>query len=246
MFAIMKILIATPAAHGLVTTAYTESLFSLRDALYARGIEHIYRTTSISDLEGSRNVLASNALDENCTHVLFVDSDMGFRPRAVERLIDSGKPVAGAVYARRQLDLVALLRTLTPDEIKRPGWERRAISRHTTFIGDPLETIEVAGGFARFRAVGMGLCLIASTALRTMIERAALTPQSPVTARATYPVYGFFDRITFNGTPMAEDYSFCHRWAGCGGEVWAMVDEPIFHVGSHRFIGSFMEKISGA
>jgi len=242
----MKILIATPAAHGLVTTTYAESLFNLRDALYARRIEHAYGTTSISDLEGSRNFLASNALADSCTHVLFVDSDMGFRPRAVERLIDSGRPVVGAVYARRQLDLVALLRSLTPDELSAPGWERRAISRNTGFIGDPLDgKIEVTGGFARFRAVGMGLCLIACEALRTMIERAALAPQTPVTARATFPVYGFFDRIMVKTTPMAEDYSFCHRWASCGGEVWAMLDEPIFHIGSHRFIGSFMDKISG-
>jgi hypothetical protein len=243
----MKILIATPAAHGLVTTTYAESLFNLRDALYARRIEHIYDTTSISDLEGSRNFLASNALNEGCTHVLFIDSDMGFRPRAVERLIECGKPVVGAVYARRQLDLVALLRSLTPDELSKPGWERRAISRNTGFIGDPLDDkIEVTGGFARFRAVGMGLCLIACEALRTMIERGRLAAQTPVTARATFPVYGFFDRIMVTATPMAEDYSFCRRWAGCGGEVWAMLDEPIFHVGSHRFIGSFMDKISDA
>jgi len=241
----MKILIATPAAHGLVTTTYAESLFNLRDTLYARRIEHVYRTTSISDLEGSRNVLASEALDLRCTHVLFVDSDMGFRPRAVERLIDAGKAVVGAVYARRQLDLVALLQTITPEEVGKPGWERRAISRNTGFIGNPLDQIEVTGGFARFRAIGMGLSLIACDALRIMIERLSLAAQTPVTARATFPVYGFFDRITVNATPMAEDYSFCHRWTSCGGEVWAMLDEPIFHVGSHRFIGSFMDKISG-
>jgi hypothetical protein len=89
----------------MVTTRYAESLFELRGVLAARGIRHSYQTTSFSDIDGSRNLLASGALSKNCTHLLFIDSDMGFRARAVERLIDFAKPVAGAICPKRQLNL---------------------------------------------------------------------------------------------------------------------------------------------
>ena len=184
----LDILIATPAAHGLVTTRYSESLFALRDALYARGIKHSYETMSMSDIEGSRNLLASSALARKCSHVLFIDSDMGFRPRAVERLIDLAKPVVGAICPKRQLNLFQALSDLKPQDMQQPGWQKRFLSRATgVAAGALIENSQTDNGFARFTGIGMAVALIASDALRRLIETASASEQIPIRTSVVVP-----------------------------------------------------------
>jgi len=47
------------------------------------------------------------------------------------------------------------------------------------------------------------------------------------------PFYDFFGEITLeDGDSLSEDYSFCKRWRSMpDSEIWAVVDEPIGHVG---------------
>ena len=47
--------------------------------------------------------------------------------------------------------------------------------------------------------------------------------------------------MTVKGARLSEDYSFCHRWRQCGGEVWANISHPITHVGLHRYAGRYQD-----
>ncbi len=250
----MKILIATPAANGQLTTRYAESLAQLCGALARAGIDYDYKTTSAADLEMSRNYLASTALALEFTHILFADADMGFRPRAVERMLAHGKPFVAAVCVKRSLNLFAMLEDAAAADTREADWARKFISRHMQFTGNPLTVdgqprIEVHNGFARYHSIGMGLALIAREVLQQIVDRALAVRQRGTlfTNRTEYPIYGFFNRLTdAEGNLAAEDYSFCHRWQQCGGEVWVMLDEPIFHVGTYAFIGNFMDAMPTA
>ncbi len=248
----MRILIATPTAEGHVTTRHCESVTRLCVELAKQDIACDYATLTWSDLEMARNVLSSRALARGFTHILFVDSDMGFRPEAVARLMAQQQPIVGAVYAQKNLDLLALINAAASADKNEANWQRRLISRQAVFTGTPFEVdgiaqIELRQGFAKFLAIGMGLALIACEALKTMVERKTAAEQRhKISAHEIdYPVYGFFNRLHDQaGNLMSEDVSFCMRWRQCGGEILAMLDEPIFHVGQHNFIGLFAEKLS--
>jgi hypothetical protein len=177
---------------------------------------------------------------------------MGFRPEAVGRMIAQGKPVVGAVYSQKHLDLLALINAAAAADKSEPNWQRKLISRQAAFTGTPFEVdgaarIEAREGFAKFYGVGMGLTLIASEALRTMVERGLVSEQRQKMSaqEIDYPVYGFFNRMHDDaGNLISEDFSFCLRWQQCGGEIFALLNEPIFHVGTHAFVGLFMDKIT--
>lgn len=250
MAASLRILIATPAANGQVTTVYAESIAHLCKALAQQRIDYGYQTTSYADLELSRNLLASAALAQSFTHILFVDADMGFKPRAVQRLIGKNVAVVGAVCAKRDLPLFAILDDVKPEHKEAGnGWQRAIISRHMQFSGDPLKVdgrikIEQHDGFAIFQGIGMGLTLISCDALRQIVDKNLVHRQIEV-GKVTYAVYGFFDRQRHsNGDLYGEDYSFCLRWQKCDGEIWALLDEPILHVGAYNYVGIYPQTVT--
>jgi hypothetical protein len=121
----------------------------------------------------------------------------------------------------------------------------KLISRRMAFSGDPLETVSVENGIARFNAIGMAVTLIETAALRRMVEQAPLKPLVTFFRTKDFPVYGFFNRATDPaGNLMAEDFSFCARWRACGGEVWVLVDDPILHVGTYAYGGSYLDTLT--
>src|SRR5262249_6617242 len=180
------------------------------------------------------------AWPKNTSHILFLDADMEFKPRTVERLIDRSVDVAGAVYIKRAIDIDKLLGAIEPADVGRPDRLRQKLMRAAGFVGAPVpnEKVVISGGFTRVACSGRGggVALISSSALQKMTENGAAKPRAP---SAGVPVYGFFDPIP--DRPMGEDYAFCCRWReACGGDVWVLADEPIGHVGQHTFVGSWL------
>jgi hypothetical protein len=240
-----RILIGTPVLGGLVGMTYAESLFNLRGALDQHGIQCSFMFTSSSDLEMSRNHIASDAMAEGYTHLFFVDADMAFRPSALLRMLSANRPVIGAISVRKKLDLLAMLDDARKADTQDPAWKRKVISRRMIFSGDPLDTVSVEGGIARFNAIGMAVTLIETTALRRMVEDLALKPLAPFAQATKYPLYGFFNRTTDPaGKLLSEDFSFCARWRACGGDIWVLLDEPILHAGTYVYGGNYLDTLT--
>jgi hypothetical protein len=247
----MNIVIATPAANGFVTTQYVASLHDVSSMLHKRGIRSSYHSVTMADIEMARNYLASHFFaNKAATHLLFVDADMGFRANLIARMIEFSKDFVSTVYVKRELDVSRLLSDLTARESKDAAQRRKVISRNMQFVGRGLVkgeggTVSIERGFARFEATGMGICLLSKNVFHQILDRrlADRHPGAP-TADPKLAVHGFFDRIKEGEDVVAEDYSFCSRWThGCGGEIWACIDEPIDHIGAFKFTGVYLEKI---
>ncbi|TKW73689.1 MAG: hypothetical protein DI543_26165 [Bradyrhizobium icense] len=54
-----------------------------------------------------------------------------------------------------------------------------------------------------------------------------------------------FEPVRVNGALLSEDFSFCHRWNQCGGQVWVNTNHTIEHIGLHRFRGSYSDLVPG-
>lgn len=229
---IMQILIATPT-YGGVAPEYVASTLRVQAHLLGQGVGVLTAHHAMAEVSRSRNLLARLFLDRpELTHLLFVDSDMSFGVEAVQALIDAGKPLVGCVYPRRALDLDRLIAAarVEPDRA-------RALASAMDFVVKPFGALDVEGGLCKVRGLGMGLCLIATGRLKADPELAAGRPVAG-------PVHGFFDPLPTEGGFLAEDLSFCQRWIDlCGGEVWAVVDQEIGHVGTMEFRARFMDAL---
>jgi hypothetical protein len=101
-----KIFIATPAYEGKVTLNYHVScLRALRD-LPRHGIELMFNSQAGDGLIGrSRAVMVSEFLATDCTHLMFIDSDIGFEPEYINHLLEADQEIVCGLYRKRQQEL---------------------------------------------------------------------------------------------------------------------------------------------
>ena len=119
----MKVFVATPVRDG-VTAEYAQSLFNAGLSCAKRDIEvvpHIIRNSCFIDI--ARSVLVKNFLDTDCTHLFFVDSDIGFESKAMAGLVEAGVPFCAGVYRKREPEVCFAVKTHEPQEFKGP-WLR--------------------------------------------------------------------------------------------------------------------------
>lgn len=96
-----RLLIAIPCM-DYVHVDFMASLMKLAGHLQREGIHHTVEILPGTLIYFARNRLACKAINENYTHILFIDSDMVFDEYIVETLMFSGKDfVCGAFQARR-------------------------------------------------------------------------------------------------------------------------------------------------
>lgn len=239
-----EILIATPAFEGNVKTGYVKSLFLTQKLLNEHGIKHDYMTMEISDIAQARNFFGSYLLERpNYTHLLFVDSDMTFSALTVGRLLIEAKPLIGCVYPKRIVNLTTVI------ELARKHKDNAAVLglAHEFVVRFPSgpQKVDVEDGRARVAGLGMGLCLIARTVFADLVATGKLEQHKNFGKNGLNgPLYGFFDQMGSVDGPLSEDLSFCERWTSlCGGDVWALVEERIGHIGQMEFSVPYIERL---
>jgi hypothetical protein len=177
--------------------------------------------------------------DFEASHLLFIDADIGFEPEQVFRLLDFDQDFTATAYHLKKInwDLVpgAVAAGRTPLESAALNYAMGADS------GAPLET---RNGFVKARFVGTGFMLLRRSALEAMIERYPELRYSrehkgddPL---ADYPLRSALFNCLIDpatGTYLSEDYSFCQRWTGMGGEIWVDYQSKLNHVGMMIFRG---------
>ena len=97
----MKLLVAVPTT-DYVHAEFMKCLVGLCVKLAHDGVDFDYKIIGGTLVYIARNRLARRAIDEGFTHVLWLDSDMTFKPDIVDDLLFCGKDmVCGAFVSRR-------------------------------------------------------------------------------------------------------------------------------------------------
>ena len=254
----MKILLGTPAYGETVTTTYCETLFWLFDHFRQKhpAIQIDHRFLSYAVLPMMRNYFASRVLnDESYTHLLFVDSDMGFAPSLIEHMIAADKPVVGCVYPKRKLDLARfseMMKSVDNPQIARMmAQDYVGAGSAIDYNGEAsLANLVIDGPAIRVRHAGTGVMLIKRQVFEALkLRYPELWAEDISDSYAQFGLTGgvlqcFESLIDQRGIYVGEDVSFCHRWReGCGGEIWSVVTETILHKGGHTFIGRYLTKL---
>jgi hypothetical protein len=255
----MKILLGTPAHGGMVCLSYHETILRTL-AFFGEeypGIKFVNRTIVSSVLPLARNIFASMTLnDASFSHLLFVDSDMGFSPSLIAKMIAFQKPVVGCVCPKKKFnyewfhasartyDNPMVARLLANDYIGGQG----AVISETGSNGE--RTAQLSDGFVKVNYAGTGIMLIHRDVFRAIKERfPELWVENPGENYRSFGLEGgvlqCFDSVQgADGLFPGEDIAFCRRWVeGCGGEIWSSVDEAIVHVGQENFVGQYLLKL---
>ncbi len=253
----MKVLIATPVYGDTISTGCHLSIIETI-GFFAREFPHIEfvsEVLSTSFFPHARNALVSNFVnDPSYTHILFVDSDMGFTPELVAKMLAFGQPVVGAIYPEKARSFDTFRRLLQED-----GNTMRAQLGSVDYVygGDAVitnrtrdgrEEIEVVDGFVRVNRAGTGILLISREAIERIRARypelwtAEPSEWVKTTGHRGGGLLQCFAVIpSADGVEIGADIAFSRRWVeGCGGEIWSCVDEAIIRTGSENYVGQFL------
>ncbi len=194
----MKTMIAIPCM-DMLHTDFARDLLSLRTEGQVQ-----YAFSQASLVYEGRNTLAGMAIDGGFDRVLWLDSDMQFKPDLFERLnadLDEGRGCVTGLYFTRK-------RPIKPVVYKAVGLDRRGeepIPKAESYHDWPEDTIFPVA------ACGFGAVMMTTELLRKVRDAYKL-PFSPV--------LGF-----------GEDLSFCMRCTELGETIWCDSRIQLGHVG---------------
>ncbi len=223
----------------MVTQAYLHSIVGLMLWAVETGLAIQLETLGRESLiTRGRNALVARFLDlAETTHLLFVDSDIGFAPEAALRLLDFDVDVAAGMYPLKTLewDALAVARARAGELIS---------TAPLRYVGKPCEgeALERREGFITAEYAGTGFMLIRRQALLRMIEAypELRYAASHETSEAPSPnLHALFDCVIDPVTRhyLSEDYTFCQRWRALGGRIWLDTRSRLTHLGAHEFAG---------
>ncbi len=236
------VFLATPCYGGVVAQGYMQSVIGIMRRAADDGYDVTLALLGQDALiTRSRNTLLAHFMaSETATHILFIDSDISFDPALVQRLIASAKDVVAASYP-----LKTHYWDGHADQRMRRG--EPASTAGLRYVGELCEgpLAEREGDLATATYVGTGFMLISRSAILRMIEAYPDTQYQTIhaysqTGAAKLTPYALFDCMIdpVTRTYLSEDFAFCHRWRGLGGQIWMDTRSSLTHTGPTDFIGA--------
>lgn len=224
-----KIFIACPAYGQIMTTQTVSSAMQTTNVLMQNGMSGGFGTLSYPDIVEIRNIFISIWYDKlKTSHLLFVDSDMGWHPDLIMDMIRFNKPLVGALCPKKKLP------------IEFAGRAKQGDSR-------------IVNGFMEVQGIGAAISLCHRDVVTAMLEKwPELSDETTVKNHAAKEILEsqgvkrmikVYDKLAIDGETFSEDLSFCHRWKMCGGDVWANITHRVTHVGMYEFSGCYYDQI---
>ena len=249
-----KIFVATPMYGGVCGGQYTKSTADLASlaAQYGMDVRFFYLFNE-SLITRARNYLVDEFLRSDCTHLMFIDSDIGFDPNdviALSVIAEEGtdKHIVCGPYPKKCIAWEKIKRAVDkgfadrdPEQLERYVGDYVFNPKEGTGsipLDEPVEVLEGGTGFM-------------------MIQRAALEK-----FRDAYPQYMYLpDHVRtehFDGSReilmafqaevdpkskryLSEDYWFCQKAWDIGVKTWLCPWMKLQHMGSYVFAGSLID-----
>jgi hypothetical protein len=244
------VLIATPTAGGVVKALYATTLVKTIIAVKEAGWGVDFLAVDGSYISKARNYFAHFLLRQpHFTHLVMIDSDMSVEGHVICRLVRCGKPVAAAAYSQRRMNMETFAHAARNIELAPDDLTALALEYNIQPEPEPgTRQVKVVDGMCRAKQVALGCSAIRRDAFESLIATGTVRQRPDGFLHKSGfegPFYGFFDEITLdNGDTLSEDYSFCKRWrSGPGNEIWAIVDEPIGHVGDMVYGAPYLKRL---
>ena len=243
-----NIMICTPC-HSDVTMHYTQALLELQQLCIKKGIRITFTLLKSSLVTQGRNLCVSAFLDSNCTHMLFVDSDIYFRASSIIKMLDLDKELISIPYPLKTMMWDKLYQKWNDGEVKNAGDIHRWLNTYPMKVQDP-NKITLDSGVMEVTHSPTGCMLIKRIVFDKMIEK---YPDKNIVQKTVINgeyvdrphLWNFFDCIhePETKTYLGEDFSFCKLWKDIGGKCYVFVNDPIIHVGEHQYEGCFRDEL---
>ena len=195
----MKLFIATPAYDHKVYTHYAMSLAGTGMLLESNGIQtQVEFVMGDSLLVAARNKILQKFWDSDATHLLCIDSDIGWPPLAVWSMLQSKKEFIGGLYPQRYGTKESF--------VYRPSLD---LNNQKILDGQLMKVDYMPAGFM----------LMERGVIKKLRNKFPnLKHQSQIDPNDHW--FCFFDTELYEGQFWGEDFVFCRRVREAGVDIW--------------------------
>lgn len=229
-------MICTPMYNSQCTAQYTISMIELmRMAAMIDDIEIVTLfALNESLIHKTRNLLSHSFLKSDCTHMLFIDSDIGFKADQIIELMRADGDVVCGVYPKKSIKWENLIDAVnagvTINDLPRHAVEYLYVPENANSED---ELIDIQRG-------ATGMMLISRRSLEILsdkVHKFKLESNLENVFQLDEKINEFFftsiDEET--GIYLHEDFNFCKLWRANGGKVHAATWVELTHSGMHTF-----------
>jgi hypothetical protein len=239
-----QLFVATPMYGGMCNGQYTLSLLQMVTTFtQARVPFQFAYMMNESLITRARNSLAHDFLAGDCTHLMFIDADIGFNSADILHMINANRDIICGIYPKKEIDWVQVTNAV------KAGVPPQELNKHTgafvvNLVGDAAkaegksdEPMQIANG-------GTGFMLIQRKVFETLIGKVPTYNNDMFlavdTERKPRVIHEFFatsiDKDSGNRL-LSEDYHFCKIAREAGFTVWAAPWANLVHCGAYNFNG---------
>jgi hypothetical protein len=192
-----------------------------------------------------RQLCVSGFMGTKATHLLFIDSDISFNYKMIERMINYDKDICLIPYPIKGLDFDKIKQRIQEGSIL----DGRLLgNQYTMAVPDP-NNVKVENGFIEVERGPAGCMLIKRSTIEALIKE---YPEFTINQHTLIDgklvtrehMYNFFDTYwdpkakTYTG----EDFYFCKLAKHAGIKMYALIDEYISHHGEFSYTGRLLDE----
>ena len=238
-----NLFIATPMYGGVCNGAYTVGMVQMASTLSRENVAFRYGyMTNESLITRGRNSLAHDFLQTECTHLMFIDADIGFHPSDILPMIDADKDIICGIYPKKEINWPKV------EEAVKAGVPMQELYTHTgafvvNLVGGALkqegklhDPMQIENGGTGFMLIKRGVF----EKLSSTVPEYANDMWRAVDTQETKVIKEFFatsiDPESGNRL-LSEDYHFCKIARKAGFTIWAAPWVTLEHHGTYCFSG---------
>ncbi len=225
-----KVWLALPCYGGTIHVCTMKSIVHDMFPIVLSGVDiKIFDELGHADIYLLRAQIVEHFLnDEDATDLVMIDSDVGWAPGGLQKLLAHDVDVVAGAYPKRQEPVTFMFRS--------------ALDYGGKLLGDPetglIEVYGMPGGFMRMKRHVLEKMRDHYGPQLTMTD--GITPTKRVTR--LFDPYVIEDK--YGRRSLSEDYAFCQRWRDIGGKVHLDASIGMIHVGNRIYEGRLGEFIT--
>lgn len=238
-----NLFIATPMYGGVCNGIYAVGLLQMASTLSPNNIAFRYAyMTNESLITRGRNSLTQDFLETDCTHLMFIDADIGFNPADIPLMVDADKDIICGLYPKKEINWPKVAQAV------KDGVPPQELHTHTgsfvvNLVGGAASATGKIGTPMQIENGGTGFMLIKREVFETLAPTVpeykndmwrAVDEENPKMIKEFFATS--IDEES-GGRLLSEDYHFCKIARKAGFTIWAAPWVDLVHCGTYSFEG---------
>ena len=204
--------------------------------------------------------------EQTISHFMFIDSDIGWEPIEIAKLLLADKDIVGGVYPLKKYNFDRLVSNpRLPEHVfnKKSGSgsgsaasvvsaaeEENLIQHHLLrYNFNAISSMaQIVDSLMEVKHAATGFMMIKRNVFNQFSEE---WPQKKYkddigflkTEAEQQQAYAYFGNDVVDGRYLSEDWLFCHNWRTLGGQVFVEVTINLSHIGTEEFKGSLLSTL---